>query len=331
MVTIIDIANRCGVSTATVSYALNGKGNISDEMRSLIQKTASDMGYIPNQAARNLQNGKSNLIGVIIPNLTVFFNNQVFSYIEKELAKRGLSVMVGCLSGKTTAIELFERIVAQKPLGIICFPSGDWTEETLLAMDKIVAGNSISTVVTLRQGQAKHLKFLDWDIATGVEKITESLLEKGIQDTFFFGNSISREERYIRVKYEGYLRAYEKRGLSAPDFLCDMGETYEEAYQYTLSYIENGNRLPRAIVAVNDIAGYGIVSALEEKGVKVPQQVCVVGVDGIRFDYAKYKLTTVTPDLKVLAKKCVDMICRFEEYENGIYTLENQIVEGSTS
>ena len=331
MVTIIDIAKRCGVSTATVSYALNGKGNISDEMRSLIQQTASDMGYIPNQAARNLQKGKSNLIGVIIPNLTVFFSNQVFSYIEKELAKRGLSVMVGCLSGKTTALELFEKIVAQKPLGIICFSSGDWTEETLLAMDKIVAGNSISTVVTLCQGQARHLKFLDWDIATGVEKITEYLFNKGIEDVFFFGNSISKEEPYTRVKYEGYLRAYEKRGLSAPDFLCDMGDTYEEAYQYTLSYIENKNRLPRAIVAANDIAGYGLVSALKEKGVKVPQQVCLVGVDGIRFDYAKYKLTTVTPDLKVLAKKCVDMICRFDEYENGIYTLENQIVEGSTS
>ena len=330
MATIIDIAKACGVSTATVSYALNGKGNISEEKRAQIRETAREMNYVPSQAARNLQKGKSDVVCVIIPDITSFFNNQVFGFIEQKLRAHHLQVIVACSRGKEDLeTEIFERTFSQKPLGIIWFPK-EATERTFERIDAMLETYQIPTLAVYKKmGNTKRLKYLEWDIQDGIKKVTEYLLEKGLSDIFYFGSKDC--DHYSTLKYRGYEQAFLQRGLPVPDFVCYMEQTYLSAQTFTKAFIKSGRKLPQAIVAVNDITGYGIVSALEEHGVKVPQQVSVVGIDGVRFYYTKHKMTTVTPDLRILAEKCVDIIHAFGKYPKEIYRIQNQIEKGTTS
>ncbi len=331
MVTIIDIAKECGVSVATVSYALNGKGHISNEMRLRIQEVAQKMNYVPSQAARNLQKGKSNVVSVIIPDITTFFNNQVFEFLEKKVNEYNLQVIVGCsLDKETLENELFEKMVSQMPLGIIWFPSTQTTEHTFECIDKILQSNKIPALAVYKKiADTQYLKYVEWDIQNAVRQITGYLLDAGLKNTLFFGPKECGG--YLTFKHKGYRQAFKERNMQAPALLCDMEQTYSDAKQYTLSFLEKNKKLPQAIVAVNDIAAYGIVSALEERGVCVPQQISVVGIDGIRFDYANHKMTTITPDLQLLADKCVDIIYRFDKYPQKVYGCQNHIIKGTTS
>ena len=331
MATIIDIARECGVSPATVSYALNNKGHVSEEMRAQIREVAKKLNYVPSQAARNLQKGRSNVVALIIPELTSFFNNQVFSHLEQEIRARDLQVIVGFSSNKTTTeTALFLRMVAQAPLGILWFPSVEATEQTVQEVDAIVSNHRIPTVAVYKKTvETRYLKYLEWDIRDAARQITGMLLDAGDRDVRFFGPRNGGV--YLKEKQEGYRAAFEERSRAVPELICDMEEHYCAAKEYMTDYLKAEKPLPQAIVAVNDIAGYGILRALEERGVSVPKEVRVVGIDGIRFDYADARLTTVSPGLQLLATRCVEILCRFEKESKMQYSCENRIWKGTTS
>lgn len=330
MVKIQDLAKICGVSTATVSYALNGKGNVSEETRQKVRQKAEELGYVPSQAARSLKQGKSNVIGIIIPEITSFFNNQIFNYLEKKISSKHLSPMVGCSFQKVLSeLDLIEKMIAQSPMGIIWFPTNQATEKTFRRVERMATANDIPVVVIYPKTPVSGLKYLSWNVSEGMEIVTGYLLDQGKRRVLFFGNP--SDGLYASLKYEGYLRAFEKRNLTPPEFTCNMGQTYGDAQQYTTQFLEAKNPLPDGIVAVNDIAGYGILNALESWGIKVPEYVSVVGIDGVRFAYSNHQITTATPNLQRLAETCVNMISHFDQLTESVYFCENIIIKGTTS
>ncbi len=330
MVKIQDLAKSCGVSTATVSYALNGKGNISEETRKRIRRKAEECGYVPSQAARSLKQGKSNVIGIVIPEVTSFFNNQIFNYMEKKISSKKISSMVGCSFQKAISeMDLIEKMISQAPMGIIWFPTNQANTKTFRRVQRMAQTYDVPIVVVYPSSPVNGLKYLCWDVAEGIEMITGYLLDQGKKNVLFFGNP--SDGLYSSLKYRGYIQAFEKRNLVPPE--CDyvMGQTYGDAQQYAAGFLDSGNPLPEGIVAVNDIAGYGILNALEARGIDVPRQLSVVGIDGIRFAYSNHQITTVTPNLQRLAEACVDMILRFDHLTETTYSFENIIVKGTTS
>jgi len=291
-VTIKDLARELNISPSTVSRALKDQPDISSETKILVKDLAKRMNYRPNLVAQGLRKSKTNTIGVIIPELVHFFFSTIISGIENIAYARGYNVIL-CQSAENYEREVSDTnaLWNSRVDGMLVSLSRNTTkfshfqelldeELPIVFFDRVTDHLKTSQVIV--------------DDYLGAYKAVELLINKGCKNIVHLAGPETLELSKNRLK--GYTDALESNGLKVDKKLiypCAKG-SHEESKALTLEIIEKHPHID-GIFGNNDMAALGSILALQEKKIKVPEQVKVVGFSDWQLsNLVKPRLSTVS-------------------------------------
>lgn len=274
MANIKDVAKKAGVGIATVSRVINNSGYVKAETRQKIEKVIQDIGYVPNEIARSMTKQKTNIIAFVLPNSSHIFFSQLLFYVEKELYEHGYKLMVcNSTSNLEKELEYISMLKKNKVDGIIFLTSSD--------IEKYL---SPSLPIISFDRHFKGLPFVASDNYHGGRLAAKILLETSPKKILFIGDDAQGELSSITTEVS-------KRRVGFSDYLEENGfKNYK-----IIEYPQGNEYIPikfiqglikdhlefDAIFAISDILAHIIIEILEKNNKKVPEDVKVIGYDGV--------------------------------------------------
>lgn len=308
MPTIRDVAAKAGVNPSTVSRVFSGKATISAKTRERVLAAAAALDFQPNAIARSLSVQQTNTIAIVVPHIFAgYFEDSFFPQIMRGLLdtayQRGFRVLVSGSNSHTDVInQMFQILGSRQADGIVVLSNR-------LDVDTVGALRSQSTPFTLvGRPPVNHeeISWIDAENAYWTSKAIHYLIQLGHQRIAFVGGdpevSVSRE------RLKGYQQAMETAGLQIYKRWIDFGYFAEDGgHQAVARMAPLDTSAPTAYYAANDLMAMGILRALRERGIAVPDQVSVVGTnDSAEATHVVPALTTLRVPYAEMAAQAAD-------------------------
>ncbi len=302
--TIKDVALKVGVAPSTVSRALSNAANVKAETRHRILQAARELNYQPNALARSLRSRQSKTFGVMVPDITNPFFAELVKGIEASARQNGYNVIL-CNSENDRQRELaYLSLMREKQVdGLIFTTAGDLAGEVntfredsqtpVVLLDREVDGLEADTVISDGfQGAVEAVRYL---LSQGH---TELGCLRGPSDL------TTSNHRYL-----GFVRTLTDAGRPVkPEWVVPCDFTLESGYEAGKKIAQLANR-PTAVFAVNDLAAIGLIQSLEEAGIKVPDDISVVGFDDVPLSrLVRPRLTTVAQPIGEMGATAVKLL-----------------------
>ena len=307
--TMADLARLAGVHVSTVSRALADSPLVEQSVRKRILKLASQHGYVVNSTARNLRAGRTQTLSVVIPlahetgqGLTDPFFSSLLGHLADEITEKGYGMLLQKVVPPMD--HWFDQLAASRRSdGIIVI--GQSTEHKVL---QAAALSNVPFVVWGGHLRGQNYCVVGTDNVGAARMVTEHLLRLGRRRIVFIGDPASPE---IRLRCEGYEQAlaHGPAGTAKP-MIVKAHLTPDAAYQATLEHLRTGRKFD-AVFAASDVIAISAMRALSSSGIAIPEQVAVVGFDGIELGaHVHPALTTLRQDLTRGAKLLVAQLLR---------------------
>lgn len=300
-VTVITIARQAGVASSTVSRALNGDTRISAATRARIAAIAVELGYKPDALARTLSGGRSGLVGLVLGPVENPFYVALLQEVVAQAAKRGIRLLVLHLGAGAVEDETMEAVLQYRVDGCLV------TSAQLSSRIADMCGRHGVPVVMLNRTTRLHASSVSCDNLEGATEIAHFLLQEGHRRFALVGTDTASSTALERE--QGFTRALASAGLEAVRF---SGGTSSWTGGYVagegIAALPLAER-PHAVFAVSDIMALGVIDALRQHGLRVPQDVSVVGFDDIAESARPtYALTTMSQPLTPMVRRGLDML-----------------------
>lgn len=307
-VTLKNVADYVGVSTATVSYVLNGKQqSISDETKEAILNAVKVLGYYPNMNAKELASNRSQLIGVVVPqtegdNKSVFANSfygEILGSIEREARQHGYQVVISCADLDDNYIRIaYERNLS----GIIAI--GVYQDEILSKLSQ----TKIPVILIDSYCKTKDFGNVRIDDEQGSYLATSYLIRKGHRNIGFLCGHI-QENGVMQKRFLGYRKALEETGIDLnPRWVFERKVSFEDGRMASADIVK---ALPdiTGLICTADIMAIGLMKGLHAYKVEVPEDLSVVGFDDVEIsNYLEPGLTTVHQAIAEKGAKAFDSL-----------------------
>jgi len=286
MATIKDVAKQAGVAVSTVSLALNNDPRVSEDTRRKVLKSAEELNYRPNGAARSLKRRKTETVGLFLNDFGGPFFSSFIQGVEEVVSANGYD-LVACstFGGQHNTANRYLR-EKQFDAAIILGPA--IPDELILQ----VAGPQFPIVVMDRELSADHVHSVLVDNVQGARSATRHLIGLGRRRIGYLSgplNSYNNQKRLV-----GFKSALEEAGIPLQASCVAQGHFTESGGYQAMKSLIVSRSLPDAVFAANDEMALGAIQALMEAGLRVPEDVAVVGFDDIRLSsYVRPALTTV--------------------------------------
>ena len=303
MATIREVAESAGVSYATVSHVINNTRLVSPETRERVLAAMDALNYRPNALARSLRQGKTNTLGLVLPDSANPFFAEISRSIEDEAFKKGYSVFL-CNTELDTQRELFYVDVLSKKQvdGIVFVAAGDQADSL-----EFLVGRNMPVVMIDREVPSVEVDAVLTDNQLGGYLATRHLLELGHQRIACISGPSSitpSAERMI-----GYRKALEEAGLPYDEKLILRGDYHAQSGMEITHSILKMNPRPTAIFALNDLMALGALRAAAEDGCTVPGDLAVVGYDDLEIArFTNPPLTTIAQPKKEIGIKAIELL-----------------------
>jgi DNA-binding LacI/PurR family transcriptional regulator len=311
-VTIKDIAKILGVSPSTVSRAIKDHPDISMQTKQQVRDLVEKMRYKPNVIALSLRSRKTNLIGVIVPQIIHHFFSSVISGIEDTAMDEGYNVML------FQSNESYEREVLN-----IQTLHNNRVDGVLISLSKTthkfrhitdLLDDGVPVVLFDRISDEIETDKVIVDDFNGAFNAVEMLIKTGCKRIAHFA-----APQYLQIGYQrkrGYISALEKNGIEVDDSLIVKCDVIEEALEITPKIMSLPNP-PDAIFTVNDLTAAGVLKVLKSMNLRVPEDVSVVGFsDGLVATVTDPTLSTVSQHGFLLGKKAASVL--LDRIRNGV-------------
>lgn len=320
MSTIKDVAKLAGVSVSTVSRALSGRIFVEEETKQKVLEAVRELNYRPNVIAKGLREGRFCIIALLVPDINSLFYPALMKSVERAAYQKGYSLIL-CNTNNDVEMEkqAVEMLGSRGVAGIICMS----VEDDIRSLQEFQNSENIPIVLVNRNSEGR-LGTVSIDDEHGGYLMTKELLEHGHRKIAgMFG---SFEKRRFRERYNGCKRAMEEYGISDYKryFIYDV-DTIDEACQRSIMALQNEDR-PTAFFATLDMMTIGIYSGISQCGLRIPEDVSVVGFDDIFMTkHMIPPLTTYHAPIEELSQKAVDMLIKLIEDKKPI---EEIVVKG---
>ena len=297
--TIKDIAEIANVSYATVSRALNDKYGVKEGTRRRVLEIAHELQYSPNAVARGLKSSRTHTIGLVIPDISNPFFPEVARGVEEGASEQGYSVLLCNTNWNVAREEQYLNLLAERRVdGIIISPMSAcsqplWRNGALADLPVVFVANAPRDTTR---------PYVIIDNAHGGFLATSHLLSEGYERIAFVG---AREESVtVDQRFEGYRAAIEAQGAHIDDSLVCLGDFREQSGYEAARALISGRRCPDAMFAENDLLAIGVIHALRERGLRVPEDVGVVGFDDIPLAaFPEIGLTTIAQPKEEMGRR----------------------------
>ncbi len=307
-ITIHDVAKKAKVSVATISRVLNNSELVADKTRKKILQIAKDLNYVPNASARGLSTRRNDTIGLLLPDVYTEFFSEVIRGADQAAQELGYHFFVSSDHNQKSEMEVALRAIRGRVDGVIImspYIDAQTLRETILPRNLPV----VLLNCALANGTYDSLSI---DNAGGAFRVVQHLLEHGYERIAIIKGTDENVD--ARERLQGYREALGKSGREISSRLELAGDFTEASGHEAAEKILELSPRPRAIFASNDAMAVGALSALRKAGVKVPDEVALVGFDDIPIArYLNPSLTSVhvsINDLGMLAMKRIIQIVR---------------------
>ena len=291
MVTIKDVAKRANVSITTVSRVINEtEHSVSPETRERVLRAIQELGFSPNALARGLHRNETRTIGLIIPDISNPYYPSIVRGVEDEAQAQGYTIILANTYRSKEKITKYLNVFREKRVDGIIFTGGGVARDA--ADENFFEQSNIAAVVIGKSRNAK-LPSVQVNNVQAAREACEYLIQKGHKKIATItgpGNSITAVDRL-----EGYYQALKHNGIEIREELIIQGNfEFDSGYQAVDVLLEKDKDIT-AIFAHNDMMAIGAMKALAEKGLRVPDDIAIIGFDNIPLSlYVTPGLSTVT-------------------------------------
>jgi LacI family transcriptional regulator len=313
-VTIKDVARASGVSYATVSRVLTGFEFVKETTRQRVMEAVENSGYVANLHARSLVGGRSQIIGLLVPNLDNGYVGTIMQGIDKALAHANYDLM----------LYTSHRHPGKESFYVSAITNG--LTDGLLLVAPLVPATYIEALrdqdfpyVLIDQADATEsssvVEATNWQ---GAYEATQYLIQLGHTRIAFIKGSPAVRSAADRL--QGYKAALADYGISALEELVIEGDFQQQTgYESAKRLLQNLQPLPTAIFASNDLSAFGAMDAAREYGLRIPEDISIVGFDDIPQASSVYpKLTTVHQPLEQMGQVAAKMLLeRIKDQSKG--------------
>lgn len=321
-VTIHDVAEAAGVSVSTVSRVLNDKVDVAAETYQKVQNVIDELGYASSLAARSMRSHKTNLIGLVVPDIGFPYSIEIMKGINQAIAESRYDLLLyttgdvqksGAASHEQHYVSLLNKSITDGVL-IVASAAADFiTDAPIVSVDPHVANPNYPAIhATNYQGALDAMEYL---------------LGLGHRRIGFISGRAELESAERRLK--GYQDAHINAGIEIDSSLIVNGDfTSKTAYECTLQLLSLPEP-PTAIFAGNDQSAIGLYQATEELGIHIPDDLSVVGFDNI--SEAKFMgLTTIDQFLAEMGFIATQMLIKLindESLEAQVHKMPTKLIE----
>lgn len=302
MPNILDVAAKAGVSRSTVSRVLTNSGRVDPETKQKVLAAMKELNYQPSQVARNLRRKETNLIAVLIPCISNPFFGSLVQGMEEVAAGKGYHVIL-CNMGEDPVrqMEYLQMLERKQVDGVILTALRNPLEEVkaylqhgpIVLASEYVEDDSLPAVVI--------------DNIKAAECVTEHLIQKGHKRIGF----INGPEHIIlcRDRQKGYMQTLEKYGIPVShDLIMSSDFTMEGGFACAKQLLALEEK-PGAIFAANDEMAVGVIQAVQEQGLRIPQDIAVVGFDNVQVSrVVQPNLTTIGQPIFQIGVKSMELL-----------------------
>lgn len=298
-----DVAERAGVSVRTVSNVVNDFPHVSPGVRARVKQAIAELGYTPNLTARFLRGGRTGMIALAVPDLSVPYFAELARHMMRAAQERGLTLLIEETDGDRDREVLFATGPRSTAMdGLVLSP---------LSTDAAdLSGGKVPVVLLGERSVGAPIDHIAIDNVAAARTATEHLIGLGRRRVAAVGARSGRDSRMADLRLAGYREARAAAGLPADEEIVVTTRwfTRRDGHAAVLELFGDGER-PDALFCFNDLLALGAMRALADLGLRCPQDVAVVGVDGIEDGvYSVPSLTTIAPDKAYIARRSVEML-----------------------
>lgn len=318
-----DVAEKASVSRATVSRVLSGHPSVSPETRSNVLFWVKKLNYQPNIIAQTLAGNKTNVIGVILPEISNPFYAEILGAIENEASYQGYSILLSCTEKNLEKEKsILNTLKSRKVDGIITIPV------SITNSGQLYKNTNIPTVcITKKMEGFSCVMISHYDAG---KKVAENLLELGFQKIGYVGPT---ESSTSAIKYQGFSDFLNDRCIKPTDIIevqpLDSIDSFI-IYDSVLSYISKKGLNSDAIFASDDVTACDTIRALSELGYKVPNDIAVIGFDNSLLSKKMHPtVSSLSQPLSEIGRKAINILIEqiiSENYKENIYELETRVI-----
>jgi LacI family transcriptional regulator len=320
-VTLKDIAECAGVTSATVSMVINNKPNISEATRKKVLKIAKEMNYYPNVIARGLATRKSNSIGVIVPNLASSFVVRILQGIKSTNRDIDYTVtLFDTVGQKEDETQLFQRLARERRIDGAILISASVTDDAL----KIFAEESVPCIVVARKCEMLDSVYVN--NIEGAMTATNYLVDKGYKSIACV--TCTKQNLPTSDRMHGYRTALEQHGIAFDEKLLFEVEddTIEAGMEIFKKINDSGITANAVFFPAGDMPAIGFIKAAKNANCVIPRDYAVVGFDDIpAAEVIEPALTTVRQPKLEMGDYAIGMLVdKIEGRESGLKHKELQ-------
>ena len=272
MATMKDIADKAGVSQATVSRVLNGSSSVTPATKSHVMEWVRKLDFQPNQSARALASKKSNLIGLILPDIQNPYFADIIYHVEKIALFNGFNIILSNSDGDVKKEkEIIKSMKARQVEGLLI----GFADSLSPGIDEIRHSELPAVVITQT---FEEMDCVAVNHVSGGELAAKELLNQGVKRFVYQGNLNDD-------KYDGFLHALHNSGINDDDIITlDLGNvwyhTQLRAYNSALNFIkENPSKSKTGVFAYNDLSAFSFIHAALDLEKRIPEDYSIIGFD----------------------------------------------------
>lgn len=308
-ITVEDIANKLGLSSMTISRALNDRPNVGEETKKRVLKTAREMGYRPNRIAKSLVLNRTFTIGIVLPKMAHFFFPEVIRGVETVTHEKGYQLILTHSAEKADReIEAIETLEASRVDGIlISIAQSAKNQEEYRQLIK----SGMPLVFFDRCAFGIGASCVSVDDLNGASKAIEHLVDHGCSRIAHLSGpanvSVGKD------RFDGYKKGLESRNLPfRKELVRESGFNEEGGYRAMNKILSLPRELwPDGVFALNDPAAFGAIDAIIEAGLRIPEDVAVIGfTDDPRAPLSSPPLTTVRQPAFKIGQTAAEQLIR---------------------
>ncbi len=300
---IRDVAQRAGVSIATVSRAVNRIPTVNAELARRVWEAIDEVGYLPNTQARALVSGRSKMLGLIVSEITNPFFPELVQEFENLAVAQGYEVLIGSTNYDPARTEsLMRRLLQRNVDGVAVMTFG--VEEDLVQQ---LVEREFPLVFVDAGPVLPNIHILKVDYGEGIRQGVQHLAALGHRSIAFISGPLS--QRSPAIRRDAFLKSMAELGLIVPREHIIEGDHTMEGGMDAIEKLLLLHQLPTAIMCSNDMTAIGVLHGLYRTTHRVPDDISVVGFDDIHLaQFMLPPLTTVQMSCKDLARAAVEAL-----------------------
>jgi DNA-binding LacI/PurR family transcriptional regulator len=320
--TLSDIAMTVGVAPMTVSRVLNQNGYVSEDVRNRVLSVVKKMNYRRNGLARSLKRQRTDTIGLVLGDISNPYSTELARAVREAATAKNYNLFI-CISEHSAQedIAAFESLTSHSVDGLIVATRANDSGDEYL---KSIVENNVPVVAIGRDFYHEQIDYISADNLHGGFEATQHLIDLGHRRIGFIGATLENEAKLKRL--QGYLNALEKHGTEIDERLVTgrrEARTGVPGYSTEKIGYEGMKRLlslpnrPTAIFARNDFTAIGAMTAVKEAGLRIPQDVAIIGFDDIPLAvHMSPSLSTVRQPMRLQGQIAAELLLR--RIESGV-------------